>query len=81
MKTEEPRGRTFHPVYLLLAVPFVALLWVPSYNRLDPELFGSPFFYWYQMAWTLLGAACTLPVYLHEERTRQNETGKNGAGK
>ena len=64
-------GRKFHPVYLLLAVPFVALLWVPFYDRAEPSLWGIPFFYWYQMAWTLLGAACTWPVYRHEERRRK----------
>ena len=39
---------------LLLLVPFVALLWVPFYNRLDPKLFGIPFFYWYQFLWVIL---------------------------
>jgi len=68
---DEPRGRKFHPIYLLLLVPFVALLWVPSYDRADPALFGIPFFFWYQMAWTLLGALCTWPVYRHEEANRK----------
>jgi len=36
--------------YLLLLPPLV-LLWVPSYNRIEPSLAGIPFFYWYQMAW------------------------------
>ena len=76
MNDKTPQGRKFHPIYLLLLVPFVALLWVPSYDRLEPQLFGIPFFYWYQMAWTLLGAACTLPVYLHEVRTQQTGAGK-----
>jgi len=75
-KPQESQGRKFHPIYLLLAVPFVALLWVPFYNSVEPRLFGIPFFYWYQLAWTLLGALCILPVYLHEERTRQKEDGK-----
>jgi hypothetical protein len=76
MNEDKPQGRKFHPIYLLLLLPFVALLWTPSYNRVDPQLFGIPFFYWYQMAWTLLGAVCTLPVYLHEEKTRNNGAGK-----
>lgn len=38
-------------VSLLLAVPYVALLWVPFYNFASPSLFGIPFFYWYQLAW------------------------------
>jgi hypothetical protein len=49
-------------------VPFVAILWVPSYNRLDPELAGIRFFYWYQLLWIVLGALILLPVYLIEER-------------
>jgi hypothetical protein len=52
-------------------VPFVALLWVPFYNRIEPELFGIPFFYWYQTVWTFLGTACTVPVYLYEEKKRK----------
>ncbi len=36
---------------LLLLLPFVGLLWVPFYDARTPELFGFPFFYWYQLAW------------------------------
>ncbi|MGF1277227.1 DUF3311 domain-containing protein [Acetobacter pasteurianus] len=36
---------------LLLALPFLGLLWTPLYNRHDPVLWGFPFFYWYQFAW------------------------------
>ena len=61
------RGK-FHPIYLFLAVPYIALYWVPFYDRVDPELAGIPFFYWYQMAWIFLGSAVIVPVYLHEQR-------------
>lgn len=36
--------------YWLLVLPWVAALWVPSYNRLEPSFIGFPFFYWYQLA-------------------------------
>jgi hypothetical protein len=49
--------------YLLLLPPFVALLWVPFYNQVEPELFGFPFFYWYQFLWVPLGAFLTWIVY------------------
>ena len=52
---------------LLLVIPF-AMLWVPSYNRIEPELGGIPFFYWYQLAWVLVGAVIVLAVYLIETR-------------
>jgi hypothetical protein len=53
---------------LLLLIPFLMVLWVPSYNRLEPALDGVPFFYWYQLAWILIGALLVLMVYLIETR-------------
>ena len=49
---------------VLLLAPVVALLWVPSYTRVRPRLFGFPFFYWYQLAWVLAGAACLAGAYV-----------------
>ena len=60
--------RKFHPVYLFLVLPYAALLYVPLFDRIEPKIFDIPFFYWYQMLWTILGAFCILPVYLHEEK-------------
>jgi hypothetical protein len=53
---------------LLLVIPFFAVLWVPFYNRIEPSLAGIPFFYWYQLAWVILGAAIVFAVYLIEKR-------------
>jgi Protein of unknown function (DUF3311) len=53
---------------VLLVIPFFAVLWVPAYNRIEPSLDGIPFFYWYQLAWVLLGAAIVFAVYLIETR-------------
>jgi hypothetical protein len=61
----------------LLAIPFIAVLWVPPYNRIEPALGGVPFFYWYQLAWILIGAAIVLLVYAIETKiTRPDETAK-----
>jgi hypothetical protein len=49
--------------YLLLVIPFLGLLYPPLYSRHDPELFGFPFFYWYQLAWVPVTAALTVIVY------------------
>jgi hypothetical protein len=49
---------------LLLAIPFVALLYPPFYARITPELWGIPFFIWYQFAWIILGSALTAVVYV-----------------
>ena len=50
-------------VYLLLVPPFLALLYPPLYAKDDPELFGFPFFYWYQFAWVVVTAVLTAIVY------------------
>ncbi|HET9029727.1 MAG TPA: DUF3311 domain-containing protein [Candidatus Aquilonibacter sp.] len=40
--------------YLLLLLPFIGTLVPQFYNRLEPPLFGLPFFYWYQLLWVIL---------------------------
>lgn len=57
-------GRASPLCYLLLLVPFVAMLWVGSYDRAEPSWGGVPFFYWYQLVWILVGAVLTFVVYL-----------------
>ena len=48
---------------LLLLLPFIGLILVPLYNTREPELFGFPFFYWYQLAWVPLTSILTFIVY------------------
>jgi len=48
---------------LLLVLPFVALLWVPFYNSIEPSLWGIPFFYWYQFLWVFVTSG--LIVWVH----------------
>ena len=62
------RPRRFRLVHLLLVVPYLAVLWPPLYNRVEPSLAGIPFFYWYQMLWIVIGAAVLVPVYFADER-------------
>jgi hypothetical protein len=57
--------------YLLLLLPFAGLLYPPLYATEDPELFGFPFFYWYQFVWVQVTAAITYLVY---RKTRPSET-------
>ncbi|NEX63673.1 DUF3311 domain-containing protein [Noviherbaspirillum galbum] len=48
---------------LLLALPFLGLLWVPLYNHEGPALFGFPFFYWYQLMWVPITSLLIWIVY------------------
>ena len=51
----------------LLIIPFIAVLWVPFYNSVEPMWEGIPFFYWYQLLWVLIAAAITAVVYFMTE--------------
>ena len=61
--------------YLLLLVPFVAILWVPSYAGGEPAMAGIPFFYWYQFLWVLISAVLTAIVYFAAREPEPNELG------
>ena len=50
--------------YLLLLVQFIAVLWPPFYNTVEPAWMGIPFFYWYQMAIVIVSAVLTAVVYI-----------------
>jgi Protein of unknown function (DUF3311) len=49
--------------YLLLLAQFIFLLWVPSYNSVEPSWVGVPFFYWYQLLWVFISALLIAIVY------------------
>jgi hypothetical protein len=67
--------RSRHWLWLLL-LPFIGLLWVPWYNRTEPQWAGFPFFYWYQFAWVLVSALLTLVVY---RASPSDDTGQDDA--
>lgn len=60
-------------IFLLLLLPYAAMLWVPFYNRAAPEIAGIPFFYWWQLVWIPLGSLLLLLAY-RLARRRENDT-------
>jgi hypothetical protein len=48
---------------VLLLVPYIGLLYPPIYAHLQPELWGIPFFIWYQFLWVFITVAITALVY------------------
>ena len=63
-----PPARRRHG-YWLLAIPTIAPLLTPLYDRATPMVWGIPFFYWYQMACVLLAIAILVTVYLRNRRS------------
>ncbi|WP_229657664.1 DUF3311 domain-containing protein [Thermocladium modestius] len=41
---------------ILIIIPLIIYLDLPSYNTVNPTLLGVPFFYWYQTLWLALSA-------------------------
>ncbi|MFI1395083.1 DUF3311 domain-containing protein [Streptomyces sp. NPDC020681] len=65
-------------VALCLFTPFVAMLWVGSYAKVEPQVFGIPFFYWYQMLWVLISTVLTMIAYKlwqRDQRARKSQGG------
>ncbi len=59
---------------VLLAVAIIVPLWVSSYAKATPKLWGFPFFYWYQLMWVFIGAGLVSTAYVlvrSEERKRR----------
>lgn len=56
------RGRRRHWKWLL-AIPLLLLVNPGMYARSTPELFGFPFFYWYQFVVVIATALLTGAVY------------------
>jgi len=57
------RQRSIALTAALLLLPYAGLLCVPFYNHGDPELFGFPFFYWYQLLWIPITVLLTWLAY------------------
>jgi hypothetical protein len=63
---------------VLLVVAVVVPLAVPTYAKVDPHLWGFPFFYWYQLLWVFLSAVLVSISYrliITEERRRRAAQG------
>lgn len=62
-------------IALCLVAPFVAMLWVSSYAKVEPTFIGIPFFYWYQMLWVLVSTALTMIAYKLWQRDQRARKG------
>ncbi len=56
---------------VVLLIGIVVPLLVGTYARIEPRLFGFPFFYWYQLLWVFLAAALVALAYWLLKRERQ----------
>jgi hypothetical protein len=58
---------------LLILIPAVINLSTPLYNRIEPELLGIPFFYWFQTVWLALCSGFYLVFACLMDRGKEKE--------
>ena len=56
---------------VLILIPIVALMWVGSYSKETPKLWGFPFFYWYQLLWVFIASGCTYLAWVLVHNARR----------
>ncbi|MGN6087718.1 MAG: DUF3311 domain-containing protein [Actinomycetales bacterium] len=85
-RSEPPAGGGINgPIVLagvLIAAAIILPLWVGSYAKDEPRLFGFPFFYWYQLLWVFIAAGCVSIAYVivrNEERKRRERRNERSA--
>ena len=47
---------------ILIAIPFFFYFAIPTYNTVNPEWGGVPFFWWYQAVWLAISALLFFPA-------------------
>ena len=67
-----PQRSDRSPWNWLLLVGIVLPLLVPIYNRVEPMLFGWPFFYWFQLLLVGVGVITTSVVYRATRRSSED---------
>jgi hypothetical protein len=58
---------------LLILIPSIINLSTPLYNRKLPELFGMPFFYWFQTLWLVVCSGFYL-TFAHLIKGKEEDT-------
>ena len=66
-------------VVIVLAPAVILPLAVGLYARTDPELWGFPFFYWFQFALIPVAAVCTSIAYQLTKSEEPPERGEDDA--
>ena len=80
-----PSAAVLSPLRVVAAfcvlVPIVAVLWVPWFNRMTPEVLGFPFFYWYQLLCVVVTAVLMIIAFQAIRRDEAARRGRSGASR
>ena len=73
-----PSTRRWAVIVVLLAPAIVVPLWVPLYDRRDPELGGWPFFFWFQFVLIALAVGLTAVASALAARAHRADRARHG---
>lgn len=57
-------------IVILILLPFVQLALLPLVNRIEPILFGLPFFHFWLLLWIIVTPLCSFGIYQMQKRWR-----------
>lgn len=57
-------------IVILILLPFVQLALLPLVNRIEPIVFGLPFFHFWLLLWIIITPLCSFGIYQMQKRWR-----------
>ncbi|UYP01532.1 DUF3311 domain-containing protein [Bacillus subtilis] len=55
-------------IVILILLPFVQLALLPLVNRIEPVMFGLPFFHFWLLLWIIVTPLCSFGIYQMQKK-------------
>ncbi|AEP91155.1 MULTISPECIES: DUF3311 domain-containing protein [Bacillus] len=55
-------------IVILILLPFVQLALLPLVNRIEPIMFGLPFFHFWLLLWIIITPLCSFGIYQMQKK-------------
>ncbi|WEY96525.1 DUF3311 domain-containing protein [Bacillus subtilis] len=55
-------------IVILILLPFVQLVLLPLVNRIEPIMFGLPFFHFWLLLWIIVTPLCSFGIYQMQKK-------------
>ncbi|MGQ9009753.1 DUF3311 domain-containing protein [Bacillus stercoris] len=55
-------------IIILILLPFVQLALLPLVNRIEPIMFGLPFFHFWLLLWIIITPLCSFGIYQMQKK-------------
>ncbi|QNK35035.1 DUF3311 domain-containing protein [Bacillus subtilis] len=55
-------------IVILILLPFVQLALLPLVNRIEPIMFGLPFFHFWLLLWIIVTPLCSFGIYQMQKK-------------